>query len=158
VLYRLYKPEDFIALYAIEEACFEPPFCFGRRYMRQLIDSASSATWIAEEDGRMAGFAIVEWSEETTGTIAYIQTLEVAPDWRVQGVGGELLRRIEGSARDAGSQAIWLHVHAENDAAIRLYHAHGYLSAGREENYYARGNAALVCIKPLENEAPGTES
>lgn len=158
MLYRIYKPEDFAALCTIEEACFEPPFCFGRRYMRQLIDCASAATWIAEEDGRMAGFAIVEWSEETTGTIAYIQTLEVAPDWRVQGVGGELLLRIEGSARDAGAQAIWLHVHAENAAALRLYQVHGYLSAGREENYYARGKAALVCIKPMENKAPETES
>ncbi|MDR3750989.1 MAG: N-acetyltransferase [Terracidiphilus sp.] len=150
MLYRLYKPADFAALYAIEEACFEPLFRFGRRYMRQLIDCATAATWIAEEDGRMAGFAIVEWSEETTGTIAYIQTLEVAPDWRVQGIGGELLRSIEGSAQDAGAQAIWLHVHADNAAAIRLYQTRGYLSAGREENYYARGMAALVCIKPLD--------
>jgi ribosomal protein S18 acetylase RimI-like enzyme len=150
VLYRLYKPEDFAALYAIEEACFEPPYCFGRRYMRQLIDCASAATWIAEEDGRIAGFAIVEWSEETTGTIAYIQTLEITPDWRMQGVGGELLRRLEGTAREADAQAVWLHVHADNAAAIGLYQAHGYLCAGREENYYARDMAALVCIKPLD--------
>ncbi len=152
MLCRLYKPEDFAALYAIEEACFERPFCFGRRYMRQLIDCSSEATWIAEDDGRMTGFAIVEWSEETMGTMAYIQTLEVAPDWREQGIGGELLRCIEGSARDAGAQAIWLHVHAENATAIRLYQAHGYQSAGREENYYARGKAALVCIKLLNKE------
>jgi ribosomal protein S18 acetylase RimI-like enzyme len=63
-----------------------------------------------------------------------------------------LLRCIEGSARDAGAQAIWLHVHAENAAAIRLYQAHGYQSAGREENYYARDKAALVCMKLLNNE------
>ena len=27
--YRPYKPEDFEALYALEEACFQPPFRFG---------------------------------------------------------------------------------------------------------------------------------
>lgn len=152
MLYRLYKPEDFAALYAIEEACFERAFCFGRRYMRQLVECTSAATWIAEDDGKMTGFAIVEWSEETMGMVAYIQTLEVSPDWREQGIGRELLRCIESSARDAGAQAIWLHVHTENAAAIRLYHAHGYQSAGREENYYAPGKAALVCIKLLKNE------
>jgi hypothetical protein len=36
MLYRRYLPEDFNALYAIEEACFQQPFRFGRRYMRQL--------------------------------------------------------------------------------------------------------------------------
>jgi ribosomal-protein-alanine N-acetyltransferase len=156
VLYRLYKPEDFAALYAIEEACFEPPWRFGRGYMCQLVQRADAATWIAEEEARMAGFAIVEWTRERAGTIAYIQTIEVAPSARSRGIGGELLRRIEGSAAEAGARMIWLHVHAENAAAIRLYHAHGYLGAGREENYYARGQAALVCIKQLdEPAAPG---
>ena len=32
------------------------------RYMRQLVESADSATWIAEDDGQIAGFAIVEWA------------------------------------------------------------------------------------------------
>jgi ribosomal-protein-alanine N-acetyltransferase len=153
VLFRPYKPEDFAALYAIEEACFEPPLRFGRGYMRRLVQRVDAATWIAEQDGNMAGFAIVEWSEEASGAVAYIQTLEVAPNQRGKGIGGELLRRIEGSARDAGAPAIWLHVHAENAAAIRLYHAHGYLNAAREENYYARGQAALVCIKHLDEMA-----
>ena len=58
--------------------------------------------------------------------VAYIQTLEVLPERRGRGVGGELLRRIEGSARAAGAQSIWLHVDAENAAAIRLYERHGY--------------------------------
>ncbi|MGA3046642.1 MAG: N-acetyltransferase [Terracidiphilus sp.] len=150
VLYRLYKPEDFTALYEIEEICFQPPFRFGRGYMRQLVSSADAATWIAEEDGQMAGFAIVEWELETDGTIAYIQTLEVDPEQRGAGVGAELLRRVEGSARMAGADRIWLHVDAENGGAIRLYERHGYRINGREENYYAHGRAALVYSKALE--------
>ncbi len=147
VLYRLYKPEDFAALYAIEEACFQPPFRFGRRYMRQLVDSPDAATWIAEQDGRMAGFAIVEWVQDEDATVAYIQTIEVAADERRQGVGGELLRCVEASARAAGAHIIWLHVDAENSAAIRLYERRGYAGQGRAEHYYARNRAALVYSK-----------
>jgi [ribosomal protein S18]-alanine N-acetyltransferase len=150
VEYRLYNPEDFRALYAIEELCFKPPLRFGRRYMRQLVDSADAATWIAEHEGRMAGFAIVDWAGKPDGTVAYIQTLEVAPERRVSGVGRELMLRVEGSAQAAGAHQIWLHVDAENANAIRLYERHGYHFEEREEDYYARGRAALVYSKRLE--------
>ena len=149
MLYRSYKPEDFAALYAIEELCFQSPLCFSRRTMHQLVNSPHAATWIAEEDGHMAGFAIVQWAEETGVVVAYIQTIEVAPEQLRQGIGNELLRRIEGSARAAGAQAIWLHVDATNAGAIRLYEANGYRSEGREENYYAQGRAALIYAKLL---------
>ncbi len=149
MLYRLYNAEDFAALYAIEEVCFQPPFRFGRRYMRQLVNSSDAATWVAEKNGRMAGFAIVEWTCAVNDTVAYIQTIEVAPEQRGRGVGGELLRRIEGSAKAAGARTIWLHVDAENGDALRLYEAHGYQCVGKAENYYARGRAALLYSKVL---------
>ena len=149
MLYRLYQPEDFDSLYALEELCFEPPSRFGRRYMRLLVSRANAATWIAEEDGRLSGFAIVEWTEERRGVTAYIQTIEVAREARGRGVGGALLGRIEGSARAAGARLIWLHVEAANAAAIRLYEARGYACEGRQENYYPHGRAALIYVKRL---------
>jgi len=149
VNYRLYAPNDFAALYAIEEACFEPPFRFGRSFMRELVDRSDGATWIAEENGRMAGFAIAGWSQEEEGMTAYIQTIEVVPEWRGGGVGSGLMRQIEDSARAAGAETIWLHVDTENDVAIRLYEGHGYLHEGRDEDFYARGRAALVFAKEL---------
>ncbi len=149
MLYRLYKPEDFDALYALEELCFEPPSRFGRRYMRLLVSRANATAWIAEEDGRLWGFAIVECAEERRGVTAYIQTIEVAPEARGCGVGGALLGRIEGSARAAAAGLIWLHVEAANTGAIRLYEARGYACDGRQENYYPHGRAALIYVKRL---------
>jgi ribosomal-protein-alanine N-acetyltransferase len=150
VLYRLYQSDDFAALYAIEEECFQPPLRFGWRLMRQLTSSSDAATWIAEEDGRMAGFAIVEWADARRETVAYIATVEVVPEQRRRGVAAELLRRMEGSARAAGAEAIWLHVDEENAAAIRLYEARGYVRQGREEGYYARSRAALIYAKEIQ--------
>jgi len=152
VLYRPYNANDFAALYAVEEICFQLPFRFGREYMRRLVNSANSATWIAEEDIRLAGFAIVEWTRRRAGISAYIQTIEVAPEQRGHGVGSELLRRVEASARSAEAVAIWLHVDAQNSRAIRLYEAHGYGCAGREEDYYASGRAGLLYSKRLNSE------
>ncbi|HUB29425.1 MAG TPA: N-acetyltransferase [Terracidiphilus sp.] len=146
--YRLYKPEDFAALYAIEEVCFQPPFRFERRYMQRLVNARNSATWIAEAAGGMAGFAIVEWSG--AGNHAYIPTIEVLPDRRREGVGGELLRRLEESARAAGAWALWLHVDESNAHAIRLYEAHGFVAAAKEEHFYAPGRGAFLYRKLLQ--------
>jgi|SRR5208283_1205038 len=150
MLYRLFQPGDFSQLYAIEESCFEPPLRFSRAFMRQLTASFRFATWIAEESGHLAGFAIVDLKASTNPPSAYIQTLEVSPSQRVRGIGSELLRRVESSARDAGAQAIWLHVDIENAVAIRLYEVHNYARQGREEHYYARHRPAFIYAKPLK--------
>ena len=147
--YRLYHPGDFTALYAIEEVCFEPPLRFPRPYMRKLVSSRRGATWIANEDEQMAGFAIAEWPNSKAPIAAYIATLEVAPEFRKRGIGGELLRRLESSAQNASAALMWLHVDAENAAAIRVYEARGYQCRGREKHYYASHRPALIYAKEL---------
>jgi ribosomal protein S18 acetylase RimI-like enzyme len=147
---RLYNPGDFEALYAVEEACFPPLFRFGRRYMRQLIAQPNTAAWIAEEKGRMAGFAIVEWTLGEQNITAYVQTIEVVAEARRHGVGRALLRCLEGSARQAGAGLLWLHVDQQNHDAIRMYAAQNYCEKGREEDYYPFGRAALIYAKRLE--------
>lgn len=147
--YRLFEPADFHELYAIEEVCFQPPERFTRRYMRGLIGSANAATWIAEENDKLTGFAIVEWAEQGSGLIAYIATIEVLPEFRKHGIGAELLRRLEGSANAERAVAIWLHVDMENAAAIRLYERLGYAHSGRAENFYARNRPAAIYVKRL---------
>jgi ribosomal-protein-alanine N-acetyltransferase len=148
--YRLYREDDFNRLYAIELACFEPPFRFSRQTMRRLVADPASATWIAEEHDQMAGFAIIYWAQAPEQPIAYIQTLEVAPTHRNRGIARELLRRLEESARSAGAQVIWLHVAEVNIPALRLYEAHGFSKQGKEDNYYAKGIAALLYAKPID--------
>jgi ribosomal-protein-alanine N-acetyltransferase len=151
MVYRLYRPEDFEQLYGVEEVCFAPPFRFSRGAMLHLVRSLHAATWIAEEDERVQGFAIVEWAREAGQTVAYIPTIEVAPGKRRTGAGSELLRRIEQSAQAAGARVMWLHVDEQNAAAIRLYEAHGYSCEGRETDFYARGKAALIYARPLSS-------
>jgi ribosomal-protein-alanine N-acetyltransferase len=154
MLYRPYQPGDFAQLYAVEELCFDPPFRFSRALMRKLIANPNSATWIAEEEQKLAGFAIVDWATVPKGTVAYIQTIEVHPGSRRRGIAADLLNHAEDSARAAGAVAIWLHVDQENAAAISLYESRGYARKGREEHFYARHRAAYVYAKPLTPSTP----
>ena len=148
--YRLYHPDDFARLYSIEEICFQPPIRFSRPYLRGIIERSSSITWVAEENGREVGFSVVNCSDEDIGVMAYIQTIEVTPEYRRHGIGLELLRRMESSARERGASVIWLHVDTTNEAAIGLYKAHGFRHQGRQAHYYARGRAADVYMKSLQ--------
>ena len=147
--YHLFERSNFEDLYSIEEVCFQPPERFTRRYMRDLIATPDTATWIAEDRGRMVGFAILEWTIQRAGVVAYIATLEVLPEFRSRGIGAELLRRLEGSANAERAVKIWLHVDAENTAAIRLYERMGYQNTGRADNYYARNRPAAIYAKSL---------
>jgi [ribosomal protein S18]-alanine N-acetyltransferase len=157
--YRLYQPADFAALYAVEELCFDAPFRFSRPLMRKLIANPNSATWIAEtlaaekkiagKNPELAGFAIVDWAIVPKGTVAYIQTIEVNPASRRQGIASELLRLSEVSALVVGATAIWLHVDVENSVAMHLYEGRGYARKGREEHFYARNRAAFIYAKSL---------
>lgn len=146
---RLYQPGDFAALYAVEQLCFAPPFRFSRAHMRRIVENPAAAAWIAEEHSALMGFSIVEWGTGPGESTAYIQTIEVHPAHRGVGVGAELLRRVECSARAAGAKSIGLHVDVENAAAMHLYESSGYLCRGREDRYYARQRAALVYVKML---------
>ena len=151
MIFRRYTAADFDEIYAIEEICFQAPLRFPRRYVRRLVEDADTITWIAEEEGKIAGFSIADFGRDEDGVFAYIQTIEVRPEMRGRGAGNELLRRIEGSVRERGAGAIWLHVESRNAGAIRLYEAHGYKCEGRQENYYSRGRAGLIYRKVLES-------
>lgn len=147
--YRRYLPEDFSALYRLEEQCFSPRERFPRTMMRRLVATPSTATWMAfsaagsqSGEKNLAGFAIVEWSRSEA---AYLHTLEVAPEHRRAGVGRELLRSCIASARAAEVRLFWLHVAEENLAARALYRSLGFVEQEREEHYYGRGRHALVC-------------
>ena len=152
---RPYTPDDFAALYAIEEVCFQPPFRFPRAYMRKLVRNPHAAVWIAEEQDIMAGFAIVAWTRHESHTsspattLAYIETIEVLPDFRSHGIGAQLLHQVEASALAAGAASLWLHVDTTNAAAIRLYQRHGFQPRGTEDDFYFPGRGALIYCKPL---------
>jgi ribosomal protein S18 acetylase RimI-like enzyme len=149
VNFRLYAPGDFEQIYAIEQRCFLPGLRFSRRYLRQIVRSPHTATWIAEVDSLLAGFAVAAFATKKDKVAAYLETIEVLSAFRGQGVGAELLRRVEASAAAATAGILWLHVDIANQHAIRFYQAHGYSSESIQEDYYPDGNAALIYRKPL---------
>jgi N-acetylglutamate synthase len=62
------------------------------------------------------------------GTWAGITSVDVVPDARRQGIGSAVMRSLVGWAAQQGAQASYLQVRTNNDAALRLYSALGYVT------------------------------
>jgi [ribosomal protein S18]-alanine N-acetyltransferase len=144
VAFREYRLGDAEAMYALDVQCFEPLFQFSRRAMRYFAEARRAVTVLAEANGELVGFCIVEVDEE-----AYVVTLDVAPAWRRHGLARRLMAEVEAKARAVGAQSIALHVFTGNSGAIRFYEEIGYGRVGMVEAFYGRGLDALVYRKKL---------
>jgi ribosomal protein S18 acetylase RimI-like enzyme len=146
---RLFEAPDLRALYAIEEACFEPSVRFSRALMRTLAHDLDCRVWLGIVDEVRVGFAIVGLRGDEDPAAAYIWTIEVLPAFRRRGVARQLLMRVEESARQATCSAIELHVSERNANAMALYAAAGYAQFGVEAGFYGRNENGLRYRKML---------
>jgi ribosomal-protein-alanine N-acetyltransferase len=96
----------------------------------------------ADHAGRMIGFIAGDVRDHQR--VSWIATIGVLPEYRGQGIGGQLLEACE---KQLPSPSIKLCVRASNDAAIRLYRKYGYDIIGRWQRYYQDGEDALVMEK-----------
>jgi len=145
VVLREYRAGDLEAMYALDLVCFEPVFRFSRRAMRRFAEAAGAVTVVAEAEGDLAGFAIVQME----GEVGYVVTLDVAPAWRRRGLARRLMEDAEARVRAAGGVGMELHVFVRNVGAVLFYEGIGYGRIGRVEGFYARGMDALVYAKRL---------
>jgi len=149
VTVRLFEPGDLRAVYAIEEACFEPAVRFSRSLMRSLTMDPDCRTWLGVLDNVRVGFAVVGLRGESDPSAAYIWTIEVLPAFRRRGVARQLLAGVESSAAEAGCTSIELHVSERNSDALALYEGAAYARLGIQPQYYGRREDAFRYRKQL---------
>ena len=99
-----------------------------RRGFRRFVRSSRAALMVAEEDGVLAGYALVLFRERSG--IARLYSIAVAPQFAKRGLGSALLSAAE-------------------EAAIARYRKAGYNLFGRHFQYYADRGHALRFEKRL---------
>ena len=117
--------------------------------MRRFAEAPNAVVLVAEIGLRVAGFIIVHVSSLEQGNAAYITTLDVHPDFRLQGVAAELIKQAERLACERDCTAMQLHVFAENHTAIRVYECFGYKRLCVNEHFYGEGLNAVRYGKAL---------
>lgn len=57
----------------------------------------------------------------------YVNEIHVDEAYRGKGIGRELLKAVEDTAREHGYKAMYIHAEGNNERAIRLYQHEGYM-------------------------------
>lgn len=138
-------------MYRLDLLCFAEPFRFSLRTMRRLARHPGVLTVVAESEGRLCGFVMVELgSAGSADALAYIATLDVDPSSRRMGVAAALMSRAESTAAANDTVAVELHVSVDNPAAVAFYKRTGYVECARTVGFYGAGLDAWVYRKLLK--------
>jgi len=145
------QASDLAALAALEERAFATDR-ISRKSFRRLLGSRHAATLVAEIDGKLAGYALVLFREQTG--IARLYSIAVAPEISGRRLGPTLLEAAEQAALARGAGRLRLEVHEANARAIALYRRLGYREFGRHAHYYEDKGHALRFEKRLVPDSP----
>jgi len=139
---------DAAALAALHAQAFEPPW--SEAEFAALLSGPGVEAVI--EPG--LGFILVR----TVADEAEILTLAVAPGARRRGLGRRLVEAAAELAAARGAASLFLEVAADNAAALALYAAAGFVSAGRRPGYYRRAEGpaadALILVRKIPGRLP----
>lgn len=153
------RPEDFEALWRIDQQCFPPGIAYSQQELQLYMARRGAFTLIANqprepngknrqnEDGKIqeiAGFLVAHG-----GATGHIITIDVVHSFRRAGVGSQLLRAAEDRLRENGSRAVGLETAVDNLPALSFYKRLGYQVIKTWPRYYSTGVDALVLKKQL---------
>ncbi len=139
--------EDLGDILSIDSALFPPGISYdAETFLFYLVDKAT-VTFIAEAKGAIAGFVIFRPNSSTEGGLV---TIDVLPEFERRGIGGALLQKVEGAAKEAGYSMMVLQADVANDNAIRFYEKHGYKTRKKLKKYYRDDSDAWEMEKSLK--------
>lgn len=130
-----------LSLLFAQESEFAPrPEVQARGLSLILEQPASGTLLVARADTQVIGMLNLLWSISTAlgARVAVLEDVITAPDWRNQGVGGQLLRAALAEAVGQGCRRVTLVTDEHNVDAQRFYLRHGFeLSTMRTMRWFA---------------------
>lgn len=129
----------------LERQCFSAPW--SENAIQGELTNPLSLWVVAVEGQAVAGYV---GSQSVMGE-ADMMNLAVAPSYRRNGVGGQLVDVLVEHLRSNGVTSLTLEVRASNNAAQNLYKSRGFSQVGRRPNYYSNPKEdALILRKEWE--------
>ncbi len=144
--------DDFSALYALDQACFAPGISWSKAELQYFLRYPGNIAVVAEEDGRIAGFAIAGSQMRSGKLVGRLITIDVDATMRRRGVGHRLMVAIEDRMTAQKVIAMLLEVAVDNHVAQEFYARHGFVKTGRIPGYYLGRIDALVMEKALSSD------
>ncbi len=124
---------DLDGLVELEGRSFDADL-ISRRSFRHLLTRANASLLVADEDGALAGYALVAFNRGTT--LARLYSIAVDAAFRGRGVGRALLAAAEAEAISRGCVSMRAEVRLDNHASQALFEGRGYRRIEELEDYY----------------------
>ena len=151
---RLAEREDVDALFALDQACFRPEIAYSKVELKYFMFNPASISLVAEDDGRIAGFAIAELKPDKGHRIGHVVTIDVVSEQRRRGVGRVLMDALLDACRRARAELMRLEVAVDNDGAIAFYKLLGFEETGRIRGFYMGRLDALRMELAVQADVP----
>lgn len=110
------------------------------------IASDEALTLVAEIDGDIVG-ELTLWPQDNG---LHELGMLIAPEYRGQSLGTQLLATAQSWVRDRRNDGIALSVFPHNDAALRLYEKLGFQIVGRREDAFIRQTGEVYGLIEME--------
>lgn len=125
--------DDAEAIYELDKACFSVPWSLESITAEFAPDHQGQRLYVlAELDGNIIGYAGA-WLVLDEGQITNIA---IHPDYRRQGYGAMLTKKLVRLLSEAEMNEIFLEVRLSNLGALALYRRLGFTVKGIRKNYY----------------------
>ncbi|MDD1015213.1 GNAT family N-acetyltransferase/peptidase C39 family protein [Pseudomonas rubra] len=149
--FRFASMADISHLVALEQACFTLDRLSPRNF-HWMLSRANASLVVAEQDGQLAGYALLLFHRGTS--LARLYSIAVGRAFRGHGLGQRLLEQAQATALARNCAWLRLEVRADNPAAISLYEANGYRRFAVIDDYYEDHAQALRYEKRILRHAP----
>jgi ribosomal protein S18 acetylase RimI-like enzyme len=130
---RDFCPEDFDAIFLMDQICFASDIAFSREEFLFYIHHPHGVVRICEEAGRVAGFVLARVESRSS---AHVITLDVPPECRRRGTGTMLMKDLHRELEKRKVHKSILEVGVENTPAQCLYRKLGYRKVDTLTGYY----------------------
>jgi len=143
---REYRPSDFETVWKIDQVCFAQGISYTRRELAFYIARKRGFTLVAERDGEILGFVVVDRDRQGQG---HVITIDVLPGTRRSGLGSRLMAAAEERLQALRCSVVFLEAAVDNEAALAFYKRRGYTVVHTIPRYYLDSIDALVLSKEL---------
>jgi ribosomal-protein-alanine N-acetyltransferase len=100
--------------------------------VRAALERPSITTFVAEQAGRVVGYATAEIEQENgQSDIGIVGYNAVHPDYRGQGIGSALVRRVIRHLKDQGARVLAVWTLKADEAACHIYEKMGFRELAR---------------------------
>ncbi len=113
------------------------------------LESTERLSFVALNGDRLIGCSsgLAHINGEKYSGWFFLSDLFIEKEFRNQGIGSDLLIKLEEKIRTAGVQNIWLRT--SGDPTLKFYSRHGYKPFAEMENWYSDGSSRIGLKKTI---------